>query len=288
MVQTAVFLYLPLCAVTLQYFDCTEVDRTGIWVQTHTPAQRCYTPSWRRALPLAVIASVVYAAGIPLAITAVLWWERRRVSDHTVLVLRYMFLVGRYRESQFLFEAAIMARTLAVVLALVVFRGAQAKASVTVLVLTFGAMHVLSAAPFAQLRHTRMSAVVLSFVAAVMVAAMANGDTNRASIVGFGLVGFLAALLGGVGYDLVLLRRDDAAAGATFEAADDLEMSTAALATGPQSVGRNAVVSVDAGAGGTRMLAKARETGALDGSFDSGLMSGGADSGAAFGSTFAE
>lgn len=65
-------------------------------------------PLWH-SLGLNVAEQLLYCIGIPLAITVLLLYKRRKLSAEK-LFLRYSFLVARFKERFFLFEVVIQMR----------------------------------------------------------------------------------------------------------------------------------------------------------------------------------
>lgn len=64
----------------LELLACVD-DGAGNYFMFFNPVQECFVPSWYKKLPVTIIALVVYGLGIPLLFFAILWRQRKNLSD---------------------------------------------------------------------------------------------------------------------------------------------------------------------------------------------------------------
>lgn len=166
-VQALVVFYLPLVSTSLEYFDCVP-NGTGALAVATAPDVVCGQPSWNRGLVAAIVFFILYGLVTPAAAGYVLWKERARLSA-TDFTLRYGFLTSRYRESTYFYELVVIAKKLAVSVAITFVSSSpyiQAGAAVTVLLFAFvGHVH---SQPYGCERHNRLESAASTVVEIIL------------------------------------------------------------------------------------------------------------------------
>ncbi|KNC51308.1 P-selectin [Thecamonas trahens ATCC 50062] len=220
--------YLPLISATFGVFDCVQVGSTGTYVMANAASQLCYTHFyWATVFPLAVVFSIAYGLGIPLALGGMLWRARRQ-HDEIMFHLKYAFLVARYRSGMKLFEVAVLVRKLLVVIALVLFGNGRHEALLVVVVLAATAMHVSRAVPYVRSSHNNLDTGALLATMCVIIGALAEqGSAMGELAMTGGLIAILVAIVASVVYDVATMRKrrnDEFAEG--LESADHEAVTT--------------------------------------------------------------
>ncbi|KNC55084.1 uncharacterized protein AMSG_10681 [Thecamonas trahens ATCC 50062] len=210
--QTILLLYLPLMYAALRYVDCTNVGG-GIVVMTTNPQRRCYTAAWYSLLPLILVVAFGYGLSIPAALVVFLT-RKHAALDLGSFYAKYAFLTAKYKPAMYRYELAILGRKLFVVVAVCGFRSPTVKAS---LIALFYASLVLAAClldhkPYAEAYHSRLDVVTLfgSFVL-LWGGTISSSATLRDSVVITAIIGLLAVLGIGIGYEVWRIRARDAA-----------------------------------------------------------------------------
>ena len=194
--QGLVLLYLPLTSAALSVFGCRR-DEAGRWVLDADPARSCYTSSWWAGLfPLGLVATLVYAFALPGCLVWVLW-RKRRTLDGVTFTLRFGFLVGRFRESEWWFEAAILARKLLVVVCMTFFFTEEGKANAAVFALLGSLVQLVYTWPYAAALHNGLAVIVLFATISILYAGtFADRTFRRVGVVGGIVVNVLAIVVG--------------------------------------------------------------------------------------------
>lgn len=73
----------------------------------------CYSDEWRRRLPWAILATLVYGLGIPAAFVGLLWRHRTTLHQE-ITIVRLGMLYRRYVAHFAGWELAVMGRKLAI------------------------------------------------------------------------------------------------------------------------------------------------------------------------------
>ena len=199
--QSLVLLYLPLTGAAFSVFGCRR-DESGRWVLGADPARSCYNDAWWSGLfPVGLVAVCVYALAIP---AGVVWMLRRKREsmDELSFVLRFGFLVGRFRGPTYWFEALILVRKLAVVVCMTVFFTQEGKANAAVAALVGALVHLGSVRPYRAVFHNGLALVVLAATTLVLYAGTFDDYTLRRVGVLFGIVVNVLAIVGGNAVDV--------------------------------------------------------------------------------------
>ena len=212
--QVMVLLYMPLCAGAFSLFGCRK-DVTGRWVLDSAPSRSCYTSTWWSLFVWGLLGVVGYGFGLPAAVVGVLYRARDSLSDVN-FVLRYGFLVGRFREDGWYFEALIMVRKLAVVICMTFFFSDLSKAYAAVWALVACLGHLVYFQPYQVLLHNVLAGIVLAAVTLVLHAGTFENEALRNLGVVVGIVVNLGAIVVGNGLDLWRMKRKDQEAEADF------------------------------------------------------------------------
>ena len=216
--------YLPLCAMTLKWYDCQLVE-TGVYVFTAAPAHRCYTGTYYSVLPVAIIFTLLYALGIPVLVATLLRFKKKRL-PWVQLQIRYGFLVARFRDGHYAFEVFIMVRKLVIVLAIVSFSRPLTKASAASLALLIAGFHVTFVAPYRKTLHNGLETVSIACSCVILSAqTISHDNTFRDVVVIIFLLSLVAVLIAGTCLDAVLLLREEK------EALEDTQFADTKLAT---------------------------------------------------------
>ncbi|KNC48812.1 uncharacterized protein AMSG_00593 [Thecamonas trahens ATCC 50062] len=205
--QLLVLMYMPLVAGAFSLFGCRK-DASGRWVLSAAPARSCYTPTWWSLFVFGAAGVVGYGFGLPASVVYILHRERKQL-ESSVFVLRYGFLVGRFVEDAWWFEAAIMGRKLGVVLSMALFWADTTKAYASVCVLVGSFLDLATRAPYASRLHNWMAWVVLASVIVVLHAGTLTNKPLRTGGVVLGLVVNLFAIVIGNMIDIVRLQREE-------------------------------------------------------------------------------
>lgn len=213
MVQLVLFLYLPLSATLLEFFDCVPSGEPGVTVLSTAPDVVCGSPTWKRARNAAAIFLCIYPIGVPLVLAGVLFVAKSRLSEMQ-FGLRFGFLTVRYTEQSFYYELVVILRKLALSLTLTLVTSSayiQAGATFAILLLIFVVHGVLS--PFEYPRHNRLEAAAILLVMSILkLGVMAQdggfGDVTRSSFVVLVILCLVCVIALSASYDIVLLRSD--------------------------------------------------------------------------------
>ncbi|KNC55644.1 uncharacterized protein AMSG_01913 [Thecamonas trahens ATCC 50062] len=127
-------------------------------------------------------------------------------------VLSYGFMIGRYRTRFYLFETAIMARKLAIVLSVVSVQNPLLKASIVMLLLSGIAVHSSYIQPYVSTFHNRLESWMLCMAILALwggTVTYSSGLSQAAIITGLSLL--LISIMLGVLFDFYRLRKKEAA-----------------------------------------------------------------------------
>ena len=125
--------------------------------------------------------------------------------DGLVFVLRYGFLVGRFRSRTWWFEAAIMVRKLLVVLAFTLFASDESKAASALVAIVGCTWHVCFTLPYTLRFHNGLAIVVLTGVAGTLAGATFEDETTRYAFVGLGIGIICLGIVAGNAIDVWVL-----------------------------------------------------------------------------------
>ena len=244
--QLLVMLYLPLTAGAFSVFGCRR-EESGRWVMDAAPTRQCYTASWWGLFVPGLIASLVYGFGLP---GAVVWFlqGRRRELDDLMFVLRFGFLVGRFRDEAWWFEAAIMGRKMSVVLCMTLFSSDQSKAAAALVALVGCLLHVAMSLPYTRTFHNGLAVTVLSGVAMTLAGSSFEDQTARYTFIGIGIGVVVLGIVVGNLVDLWLIHKGEMEAEKGFE--EDEGLGVEGLGSFEMSVVSMTDVSVGASGGG--------------------------------------
>ena len=194
--QSLVLLYLPLTSAAFSVFGCRK-DESGRYFLHADPVRSCFNTAWWSGLfPIGVISVFVYAFAIPACVVWVLAKQKRRM-DELSFVLRFGFLVGRFKESAHWFDAVIMARKLGVVVCMTFFFTDDGKANAAVLVLMMSFGHLMFSAPYRAMFHNGLAAVILVAVILTLFAGtFADRPLRRAGVISGIVINVLGILVG--------------------------------------------------------------------------------------------
>ncbi|MCP4453405.1 MAG: hypothetical protein GY809_18255, partial [Planctomycetes bacterium] len=146
--------------------------------------------------------------------------------------LRFGFLVGRFSHAYWWFEAAVMARKLAVVLCMTFFFTQEGKAQAAVLALAGCLCHLVYARPYIMPLHNTIAVIVLAATSVVLYAGTFTDVTFRRGGVISGICVNIIVLVGGNIVDLWMMSKAEAKAESEFY--DDNVFS---MDQGPAAVG---------------------------------------------------
>merc|ERR1711916_274375 len=199
--QSLVLLYLPLTSAAFSVFGCRR-NASQRWVLDADPTRTCFNSAWWAGLfPLGLVAVSVYAIAIPAAVVGILF-SRRRSLDPLVFSLKFGFLVGRFLDSAWWFEAAIMARKLLIVVCMTFFFTEAGKANAGVFVLLGCLVQLVFARPYIAQFHNGLAIVVLLSTLRVLYSGTFIDYTFRRVGVITGIVVNVLAIVLGNGWDL--------------------------------------------------------------------------------------
>ena len=206
--QLVVMLYLPLTAGAFSVFGCRK-EESGEWVMDAAPSRRCYTSSWWGLFTPALIACAVYGAGLPLGVVLFLR-SRVQTMDRVEFVLKYGFLVGRFRDDAWWYEAAIMGRKMGVVLCVTAFSADQSKAAAIFLALVVSLVQVGMTRPYGRMFHNWLAVFVLSGTCLTLAGALFTDANARHTFAAGGIVLTVIGIVVGNGVDLWIIQRAEA------------------------------------------------------------------------------
>ena len=199
--QALVLLYLPLSSAAFSVFGCRK-DESGRWLLEADPTRTCFNSAWWSGLfPLGLVSVVVYAFALPLGVIVVLK-RRQKLLDPVTFALRFGFLVGRFTESAWYFEAAIMGRKLLVVICMTFFFTQEGKANAAVFALLGTWGQLLYTRPYAALFHNVLATIVLAATIVVLLSGTFDDyELRRIGVIG-GIAVVVLAIVVGNGIDL--------------------------------------------------------------------------------------
>ena len=174
-VQFLTLAFFPLCIEAVSALDCVELE-PGLWVLESAKYKTCGSRAWWHLFPFAITAVLLYCIAVPLALVLLLV-SRARKMDEVEFFLKYSFLVGRYRSSFYWFEAAVMARKLAVVACVVTFKNPVVQAIMASLTLVLAALHLSKAQPYRSVSHNSLDRWLTVFCVFIITGGLA-GDHN--------------------------------------------------------------------------------------------------------------
>merc|ERR1711916_136280 len=158
--QLMVLLYLPLSAMAMSYLECRR-DKNGRYVLVASPAQSCYGTWYWNYFGVAILFSLIYCFGIPCLVFYLLSRVRAR-TDPMLFTLKYAFLVGRFKDSNYRFEVAIMVRKISVVLSMPAMSTAIDKANVALFCLVASFAQLLRFQPYGSSFHNWLAVLCLA------------------------------------------------------------------------------------------------------------------------------
>ena len=206
--QSLVLLYLPLTGAAFSVFGCRR-DESGRWVLDADPVRSCYNSAWWSGLfVIGLVGVVVYAVAIPACVVWVLQ-KKKRSMDELTFVLRFGFLVGRFRDRAYWYEAAIMGRKLLVVACMTFFFTEEGKANAAVLALGGTFAHLALARPYGVAFHNGLAMVVLGATMCVLYAGTFDDRTFRHVMVVSGIVVNVLAIVVGNAVDFWRIVQDE-------------------------------------------------------------------------------
>ena len=206
--QLLVLLFLPLSNAAFAPFGCRKRE-DGEWSMDADPARSCYTKAWWAGLfPVALLAIGGYAIAIPVSVFVVLRNQRASLAELD-FALRFGFLVGRFKTSNWWFEVALMARKLGVVVAMSLFWTDGAKANSAFLVLAVCVGHLLYSQPYISRFHNGLAVVVLSATSVVLFGGTWADRTGRRVVVLTGITINVLAIVVGNAVDLWLIAKSE-------------------------------------------------------------------------------
>ena len=131
--------------------------------------------------------------------------------DELSFVLRFGFLVGRFRSSEYWFEAAIMGRKLLVVVCMTFFFTEEGKANAAVFALAGSFVHLALARPYGAPFHKVLAMVVLAATMCVLYSGTFDDRTFRRAGVVSGIVVNVLAIVVGNAVDVWRVMREEKA-----------------------------------------------------------------------------
>merc|ERR1711991_1200607 len=132
------------------------------------------------------------------------------MGDELSFVLRYGFLVGRFRSTGWYYEALIMCRKLGVVICMTFFFSELSKAYSAVWVLVGSLVHLIILQPYRAMFHNLLAVVVLSAVTLVLHAGSFQNKGMRTFGVITGIIVNLAAIVVGNIVDIARIKKKEA------------------------------------------------------------------------------
>ncbi|KNC55742.1 uncharacterized protein AMSG_11139 [Thecamonas trahens ATCC 50062] len=205
--QVMVLLYLPLVDASFSVFGCGR-DEAGRWYVAADPSRSCYNAAWWGLFPIGLLGIASYAVAVPVA-TVMLLRARRKALDEVAYVLKYGFLVARFVDECWWYEAAIMGRKLAVVVAMTFMFSADGKASAGVVVLILSLIQLAVTKPYRSALHNVVAIVALTAVTLVLESGTFDDKGLRQTGVNLGIVVIIGVILVGNGLDFWRLTRDE-------------------------------------------------------------------------------
>ncbi|KNC51234.1 uncharacterized protein AMSG_11994 [Thecamonas trahens ATCC 50062] len=207
MFQILVLLYLPLVAAAFSVFGCAR-DEAGRWYVADDPSRACYDSRWWALFPIGFAGILVYALAVPSLVVFVLRRQRAR-EDGISFVLKYGFLVARFKDAHWYFEAAIMGRKLVLVAVLTAFAAPDSKASAGVVVLAGSLVHLAVVLPYRATLHNSLAVGVLAAAALVLEAGTVEDRKVRHAGVGIGIVTIVVGIVVGNVLDVLRMLRSE-------------------------------------------------------------------------------
>ncbi|KNC51395.1 uncharacterized protein AMSG_07578 [Thecamonas trahens ATCC 50062] len=208
MFQILVLLYLPLAGAAFSIFGCRE-DEAGKWILDADPSRTCYDSAWWSLFLPGIIAVAVYGIGLPGAVVWVLARKRSRM-DPVTFMLRFSFLVSRFRGDHWWFETAIMVRKLFVVICMTFLYTPEGKANTAVFVLVSAIVQLAMSRPYLSEFHNSLALVVLAATTTVLFAGTFDDATmRRVGVIG-GIVINVIGIVGGNAIDAWLIAKREA------------------------------------------------------------------------------
>lgn len=214
--QSLVFCYMPLLQATLLFFDCTQSE-DGVWVVSAMPMQVCYSGTWNKMLPVAVVFALLYCVGIPAFITWLLRTRRRAMLD-VQFTLTYAFLVARFRPRFYLFEPlGIMLRKLGVVFMATVLRSGEDQAAMVGMVLLGCLVQVAMTSPYGQTWHNVMENACLASGVVILFSSLLAARLLRTVLLVCGFAVLFISVFVGILYEIFVVARADRQSAALAE-----------------------------------------------------------------------
>ncbi|KNC49452.1 uncharacterized protein AMSG_05459 [Thecamonas trahens ATCC 50062] len=228
--QLFIFCYLPLTASVLRFFECKRrAPGSSEYVLASAPSVACFDSRYWSLFWLALAGGAVYALGIPM-FTFGLLYKRKQSLDELNFILRYGFLVARFREKLYYFEITIMVRKLLVVAAVVTFGTPVQEAIMAALVLVVSLCVVSHWMPYLKPFHNRLSMGALLTSCVVLFGGTVDSNRLRDTLVLGGLAANVLVIVYGVlveSRNLMVREAEDIME--VLEMQDDFEMSTLAI-----------------------------------------------------------
>ncbi|KNC49451.1 uncharacterized protein AMSG_05458 [Thecamonas trahens ATCC 50062] len=225
--QLFIFCYLPLTAVVLRYFECERrAPGSSEYVLATAPSVECYDATYWSLFWMAIAGSIVYALGIPLFTYLLLYFRKRQMAEVNFM-LRYGFLVARFREKLYYFEITIMIRKLLVVGAVVAFGSPVQEAVMAALVLVISFGFVAHATPYLKPFHNRLAMSALFTSCIVLIGGTVDSNGLRDTLVLGGLGANIFVIVYGIVVEtknLIIREAEDMVE--VLELQDTFEMGT--------------------------------------------------------------
>lgn len=161
--------YLILSSAAVTHFDCTLANDNNYYLDGDS-SRLCFTPWWFKRLPLAIVACVIYPAGIPIGIILTIFVRQKQMSPDD-FIRRYGAVIGKYKSNFSWWEPLVMLRKLGVVMSKVMFSSIprlQALSALACIVASMG-MHV-QFHPMVEGRANFLESVLLVCSSAVLLA----------------------------------------------------------------------------------------------------------------------
>eukprot|EP00030_Apusomonadida_sp_AF-17_P006092 a677567_8.p1 GENE.a677567_8~~a677567_8.p1 ORF type:complete len:341 (+),score=120.17 a677567_8:154-1023(+) len=210
-------------------FGCRR-DESGAAVLVDDPSHLCYDSRWWRLFGPALVLSILYGLVLPAAVAHTLVRARRRL-DPLAFVLRYGFLVGRFRDSFFASEVAVMAVKGLLVLVTTVFASPNSKVGTGLIVVAAAFALVARNMPYRSTLHNHLALVSLASIVTALVAGILDASVLRHVLAALAVVVLAIAIVCGNALDIWRIHRARQGADAQFKvsstveaAADDVEV----------------------------------------------------------------
>jgi len=111
--------YLMLVNKSFELFRCTSLPDGHSYMDV-APSERCYDGTWKNYLPVAILAIIIYAVGLPVFFFYQTFRHRHNLMDSTFRT-RFGYIYSRYKTKYFWWFVLEMARKFGIILALVFF-----------------------------------------------------------------------------------------------------------------------------------------------------------------------